>query len=235
MIPKKIHYCWFGNNPMPKSLKKCLKSWEKQCPDYDIIKWDESNFDINCNQFIRDAYDSKAWAFVSDVARLMIIYHYGGIYLDTDVELLKPLDSLLDCDAFFGFQQADDQINTGLCFGAKENNRIIKEMIDEYSNLAFDLENKENLICPILNTKVAFRNGFQVSDKIQNINNVFVYPAKYFDPIAPGKSKDLLSEESISIHHYSATWTSKSNRIKRTLFNFVGQNNINKIKKIIKR
>lgn len=235
MIPKKIHYCWFGNNPMPKLLKKCLKTWKKKCPDYEIIKWDESNFDINCSKFVKDAYDNKAWAFVSDVARLMIIYENGGIYLDTDVELYKSLDSLLDCDAFFGFQQADNQINTGLCFGAKKNSKIIKKMINKYDDIDFNLSKKSEFICPILNSKVIFDNGFTVSNKIQNINNVVVYPAKYFDPIAPGNSKNLLSPESFSIHHYSATWTNKSNRIKRNIINFLGQEKINKLKKIIKQ
>lgn len=100
MIPKVIHYCWFGDKPIPKMAKKCLKSWGKYCPGYEIKLWNEDNFDLNCNQYVKEAYEAKKWAFVTDYARLYIVYHYGGIYLDTDVELIQPLDSLLKEQAF---------------------------------------------------------------------------------------------------------------------------------------
>ena len=233
MIQKKIHYCWFGGNPMPNILKKCIKSWKEKCPDYEIIRWDESNFDINCNDFVKEAYKNKAWAFVSDYARLKIIYDNGGVYLDTDVELLKSLDDLLNCEAFFGFQQADNQVNTGLCFGAQKNSHIIEKMMDEYNNIIFNNEKRNDIICTILNTNALYKVGFNYSEDIQIIDNIIVYPAKYFDPIAPGNSKNLMSKDAFSIHHYSATWTNKGNRLKRTIINIIGQEKILKLKKIL--
>lgn len=235
MIPKKIHYCWFGGNKLPKEVKKCIKSWKKYCPDYEIIQWNESNFDINCNDFVKKAYENKSWAFVSDYARLKIIYEQGGIYLDTDVELLKNLDDLLSHTSFFGVQQADNQVNTGLCFGAEKGANIVNEMLKEYDYIEFDIHNKEQIICPILNTKALFNYGFVFSDEIQNIDNNYLYPPKYFDPIAPGDSKNLMNHKTYSIHHYSATWTKKGNRIKRMIINLIGQERINRVKRIIKR
>ena len=236
MIPKKIHYCWFGGNPMPNIVKKCIKSWKKKCPDYEIVLWNEENFDINCNSFVKKAHEMKAWAFVSDYARLKIVYDNGGIYLDTDVEVLKNLDELLNNKAFFGVQQCEKQINTGLCFGAEKNNDIIKKMLDIYANIKFENDKKEQFLCPILNTNVLEKIGYNYSNEIQEIKNkILIYPPKYFDPIAPGNSENLLSKDSFSIHHYSATWTNTNNKIKRKIINFIGQKKINYIKKIIRR
>ena len=123
-IPKVIHYCWFGGNPKPKLVQKCIHSWKKYCPDYEIIEWNESNFDISsCPLYVRQAYDVKKWAFVSDYARLKIIHTCGGIYLDTDVELIKSLDSLLEYNAFFGFEDGK-YVATGLGFGAVSDNCV---------------------------------------------------------------------------------------------------------------
>ena len=110
MIPKIIHYCWFGGKPLPQNVEMCIKSWREKCPDYEIILWNENNYDINCNTFVRNAYQNKAWAFVSDYARLQIVYENGGIYLDTDVELLKSLNSLLDLNLFLGRQQSGKKV-----------------------------------------------------------------------------------------------------------------------------
>ena len=119
-IPKIIHYCWFGGKPIPKNLKNYIKSWEKYCPDYEIKEWNESNFDINSNKFIKEAYINKKFAFVTDYVRLYVIYNYGGIYLDTDVEIIKNFDGLLNNELFMGIQQNDSFATTGLGFGAKK-------------------------------------------------------------------------------------------------------------------
>ena len=111
MIPKVIHYCWFGGNPLPKDVKKCIKSWKKYAPDYEIIEWNEYNFDINCHPFVKTAYEAKAWAFVSDFARLKVIYDNGGIYFDTDVELVKNPDFLLENQCYIGVQQSGHLCN----------------------------------------------------------------------------------------------------------------------------
>lgn len=234
MIDKKIHYCWFGGKKLPKDVKKCIKTWKKKCPDYEIIRWDETNFDINCSDFVRKAYNSRAWAFVSDYARLKIIYENGGIYLDTDVEILKNLDFLLKYDFFIGTQQCNKLYTTGLGFGATKKNFIVKKMLDEYNNLFFDFSKKEKLACPYLNSSVLKSIGFSSVDKIQEINNSVVYPPKYFDPIAPGNSKNLLCDDTIFIHHYTALWTNNRTRLKRKIINIVGQDKINKLKGFFK-
>lgn len=234
MIPKVIHYCWFGGNTLPKSVKACIKSWKEKCPDYKIIEWNESNFDVNAHPFIKAAYEAKAWAFVSDYARLRIVYDNGGFYLDTDVELLKSLDSLCEEKCYFGIEQDICAVATGLGFGAEKENKTVLDMLEEYDKIKFLNEEREKIACPILNTRVLEQKGFVKENKLQNLGDVVIYPSEYFDPIAPGKTQNLTSEKTISIHHYSATWTSKSNQLKRRIINVIGQEKISNIKHFIK-
>lgn len=237
MIPKKIHYCWFGGNIIPKELKKYIKTWKKYCPDYEIKLWTEENFDINACEFVKKAYEAKKWAFVSDYARLKIIYEEGGIYLDTDVELLKNLDELLVNNNFFPIQQSQNICATGLGFGAIKGSKVIKEMLDVYENTEFDLNNLDMLACPYLNNKVLEKYNYKNNDEIQYFDNndIAIYPSKYFDPISPGKAQNLISDDTFSIHHYSYSWGKSTDRIKRKIINIIGQDRINNIKKIIKR
>lgn len=234
MIDKKIHYCWFGGKVLPRDVRKCIKSWKDKCPDYEIVRWDETNFDINCSDFVKNAYASKDWAFVSDYARLKIIYENGGIYLDTDVELLKNLDFLLENDFFIGTQQRENVYATGLGFGAAKNNYVVKEMLDKYEDISFDSMKKESIACPYLNTLALTNIGFNSFDKIQKIGKCVVYPPKYFDPLSPGTSTNLLCDDTISIHHYTASWTKKSNKLKRKVVNIIGQDKINRLKGFFK-
>ena len=133
MIPKKIHYFWFGENEKPKSVQKCINSWKKYCPDYEIIEWNKTNFDIHCMPFVEQAYEAKKYAFVSDVARLMVVYEYGGIYMDTDVEVIKPLDDLLENRSYMSFEN-NENINTGQGFGSESGTEILKFHIAQYEN-----------------------------------------------------------------------------------------------------
>ena len=232
MIPKVIHYCWFGENPLPSNTKKYIETWKKYCPDYEIKQWNESNFDVNSHPFMRAAYEVKAWAFVSDYARLKIIYDNGGIYLDTDVELLKNLDFLLQNDFYIGVQQLGKLCNTGLGFGAVAKNNITKKMLDKYDRVTFCDEKRKELACPGFNTDVLKEIGYRYSDNIVCVEDKsFVFPPKYFDPVSPGDSINLICEDTISIHHYSASWGSKSEKYKRKIFTFIGQQRINKLKK----
>lgn len=144
MIPKKIHYCWFGRKSLPIDVKRCIKSWKRYAIDYEIIEWNESNFDINCNLFVKTAYEAGAWAFVSDYARLKIIYDNGGIYFDTDVELLKSPDFLLKNQCYIGVQQDGKLCTTGLGFGAVKSSSVVEDMIKKYNNIVFSLEDKKN-------------------------------------------------------------------------------------------
>ncbi len=237
MIPKNIHYCWFGNNPIPSYLKKYIKSWQEKCPDYIITQWNENNFDVNCNEFVKEAYKSEQWAFVSDYARLKIIYENGGVYLDTDVEILKNFDDLLENKAFFAIQQNGCYVNTGLCFGAEQKHNIVKKIMDIYDVVEFSEANKKNLACPYLNTKTLENNGFQRKDETQYLKkfDTIIYSSKYFDPITPDTTDNLLCEESYSIHHYSASWLSKKKKFTRRISNIIGQNKINIISYFIKK
>lgn len=230
MIPKVIHYCWFGKSPLPKDVKKCIKSWKKYCPDYEIIEWNEENFNINCNNFTKEAYRKRAWAFVSDYARLKVVYDNGGIYLDTDVELLKGIDSLLESKCFFATQAEPQKIATGLGFGAEKKHYIIKNMMDMYENLEFSYEKKENFICPQLNTEPLIEKGYVPSNDIQKLDDVVIYPPRYFDPI--NSSGFNITYDTISIHHYSASWENGFYRIKRKFAAILGPSMEGKIKKI---
>ena len=151
MIPKKIHYCWFGRGELSAKAQKCIKSWKKYCPDYEIIEWNEGNFDVNQNAYTKKVYNEMKFAFLSDYARLKIVYEQGGIYLDLDVEIIKPFDDLLDNKAFFGFEN-NDYVASGLGFGGEKGSTAVKSMLDEYDQL---LDGTKDVIgCPALNTEI---------------------------------------------------------------------------------
>ena len=155
MIPKKIHYCWVGGNPLPESAKKCISSWRRYCPDYEIIEWNESNYDFTKNQYMRESFEAKKWAFATDYARLDIIYQYGGIYLDTDVEIIKSFNPLLKNKGFAGFEDSEF-VNSGQGFGAEAGNPVIKKLLESYDDLIFKSKDGSlNMIAsPELNTEV---------------------------------------------------------------------------------
>jgi mannosyltransferase OCH1-like enzyme len=153
MIPKVIHYCWFGGKEKPDIVKKCIQSWKKYCPDWKIIEWNETNFDISQIDYMKEAYELEKWAFVSDVARLLVIYRYGGIYLDTDVELLAPMEFIINNNAFFVFE-SDRNIATGLGFGAVKEHKSVKVMLDYYTGKHFIIKGKPCMIpCPAGNSE----------------------------------------------------------------------------------
>ncbi|MCI7302713.1 MAG: exopolysaccharide biosynthesis protein [Clostridia bacterium] len=231
MIPKTIHYCWFGKKDLPPEAKRCIASWKKICPDYDIIRWDENNFDVNQNPFIKAAYETKKWAFVSDYARLKVVYDNGGIYLDTDVELRKNLDSLREHGCYIGIQQNEFLCNTGLGFGATKSNPVVLKMLESYDDLTFSESHTLELSCPRLNNAVIRSYGLVSNTEITDLPEVTVYPPQYFDPYG---GKNLLCDETYSIHHYAASWTSEKNQFKRKIARWIGQDNIISIKSLLK-
>lgn len=235
MIPKVIHYCWFGHGKLPSDTKRYIETWKKYCPDYEIKEWNESNFDIDCCKFVRQAYDNKAWAFVSDYARLKIVYDNGGIYLDTDVELLKNLDFLLDNSFFACVCQVENLCSSGLGYGAEARNPVVRKMMEIYESMEFDPERKEQLACPYINDSVIKSFGYKMCNEMIKVNGMTILPPRYMDPLSPGDSKNLLCEDTISIHHYSASWTSAPNRLKRKIFDAVGQERIYKLKKLLSK
>ena len=143
MIPKKIHYCWFGRNPLPESALKCIASWKKFFPDYEIIEWNEDNFDVNCIPYTRQAYEAKKYAFVSDYARFKILYEHGGVYFDTDVEVIRSMDDIIERGAFLGFEINPNEnrpygaVNPGVGMGAESGMSLYKNILDYYSQLSF--------------------------------------------------------------------------------------------------
>ena len=153
MIPRKIHYCWFGNNPKSEIIEKCIASWHRLCPDWEIIEWNETNYDISAHTYVAEAYASKKWAFVSDVARLEVVHKCGGIYLDTDVELLAPIEDLLNGNAFF-FWETERNVNTGMGFGALAGHPAVGAMLSYYDGRSFMRKGKPDLTpCPVNNTE----------------------------------------------------------------------------------
>lgn len=235
MIPKVIHYCWFGGNPKPKELEKYIESWHQFAPDYEIKEWNESNFDVTSHPFMKSAYDQKAWAFVSDYARLKIIEENGGIYLDTDVELLKNPDFLLEHPAWFAAQQNHSQVATGLGFGAEAHNPVLQEMMKIYDDKLFKPELRDELVCPRLNTEVMKNLGWNFSEDVWIGQDAAVYPPRYFDPMSTGNTQNLFCDDTVSCHHYSASWMPASRRLKRKVANILGPENTYKIKKLIKK
>lgn len=223
MIPKIIHYCWFGGSDVPASVKACIATWKKFCPDYEIRLWDESNFDVNSHPFVKKAYECKAWAFVTDYVRLCIIYENGGVYLDTDVELLKNLDDLLQNKCYFGLQQGKKLCATGLGFGAEKGASILYKLMASYDKIEFDPENKASLACPILNTQVLMDNGYIFKDDIFKNDEFTVYPPCYFDPYSTQNKSNILNEHTYSIHHYNASWCSWLQRMKRKIVLLIGE------------
>ncbi len=216
-VPKVIHYCWFGNNKLPKLANKCIASWKKYCPDYKIVCWNEDNFDINQNKYIKEAYDAGKWAFVSDYVRLKILYDEGGIYLDTDVELIKPLDKLIDENGFMGFDD-NGLIATGLGFACEKGNELVGEMLKDYDDISFINPDGTYDItpCPDRNTASAKKLGMDIDIKDQVFMKIRMLPEDYLCPVKYLTGKKVLTKNTYSIHHFSASWTSST--AKRTLF-----------------
>jgi hypothetical protein len=233
-IPKKISYCWFGGNPLPEKITKCIESWKKYCPDYEIIRWDETNYDVNKIPFVRDAYKEKKWAFVSDYARLDIIYNQGGIYLDTDVELVKNIDFLLEDEAFFAIEKGNANIATGLGFGAEAGNAIVKENMQVYEEASFYKEDGSlNLkACPVITTELMEAKGYVREDKLQKVAGAVIYPSEYFCPMDfAGNMKK--TENTVGIHWYDATWLSASDRKIHSVELQIGQKYPPKVAKML--
>ncbi|MCX4374778.1 MAG: glycosyltransferase [Lachnospiraceae bacterium] len=208
VIPKIIHYCWFGHNTIPDKYKQWMESWHKYCPDYEIREWNEDNYDITKNAYMYEAYQNRKWGFVPDYARLDIIYEYGGIYLDTDVELVQNLDDLLYQEGFAGFER-ETAVAFGLGFGAVKGLPMIKEMRDAYDTLRFaNPDGSVNLTAsPEYQTNFLLTKGLQLNGEYQRIGDLTIYPEKMFSGKCPYTRRIRLKPYTKSIHHYDASWT----------------------------
>lgn len=246
MIPKIIHYCWFGEKPLDPKVIRNINSWKKYCPNYKIVQWNESNFDVKKYQFAYEAYKKRQWAFVSDVARLDIVYNNGGFYLDTDVELLRSLDCFRKNKVFFA-REDNFTVNTGVGFGSEPYYRIVLKNLLEYEEKHF-INNDGTLnkiLCVDVTTNLLSQMGFKPSKKIQIKKFVKIYPRDYFCPIRIGSGRMVITKNTVSIHHYEASWTGHLNskerflipikkRIKFCVDHILGFGTYNKLKKYLK-
>ena len=223
MIPKIIHYCWFGGKPIPEEYRRYIDSWAKYLPEYEIRRWDESNYDVNCIPFSSEAYSVGKFAYVSDYARLRIMYEHGGIYFDTDVEVIRPLDDIIENGAFMAFEKNSNaskldclNVAIGLGFAVEPKNHIIKEILDFYESRHYiypDGHMEQITIVKIV-TDILKRRGLSRSDIPTTIDGITIYPWDYFCPVEFLSNKMEITENTRTIHHYSASWMSWTDKLK---------------------
>ena len=221
MIPKIIHYCWFGRGPLPELAQKCIASWKKYLPDYEIKEWNEDNFDVNIIPYTAEAYKAKKYAFVSDYARFWILYQYGGIYFDTDVEVIRPIDDIVERGNFMGFETepklqvkadaSEASVNPGLGMGVAPGLGIIKKMLDFYEGRHFEFipGGIGQLTIVHIATEVLLKAGLEQQHGIQQVNDIWIYPAEYFCPINLKTGRIHVKPNTRTIHHYAGTWQDK--------------------------
>ena len=216
-VPKVIHYCWFGKGKLPKLAEKCIKSWKKYCPGYEIVCHNEENFDISGNRYAKEAYDEKKWAFVSDYVRLKVLYDEGGIYFDTDVELIKPIDSLIEETGFMGFDE-NGLISTGLGFACEKGNELVGRLLEDYADIPFVLPDGTPDItpCPDRNTETIKQLGMDTDNKNQVFMGIHMVPEDFLCPMKYYTGKKVITKNTYSIHHFCASWITPT--AKRTLF-----------------
>lgn len=219
MIPKKIHYCWFGRNPLPESILNNIASWKKYLPEYEIKEWNEDNFDINQNQYVKEAYENRKYAFVTDFVRLYALYTEGGVYMDTDVEVLKSYNPFLHHRAFSGFE-TDGNVPTGM-MAAEKGSIWAKELLEGYKDRRFVLPDGslDYTTNTTVITKYMVDKGLKQNGEYQDFPGLCtMYPAEYFCPKDHRTGKIHISEKSVCIHHFAGSW------VKRTLLSKVRHN-----------
>ncbi len=242
MIPKIIHYCWFGKNKKSDLIEKCIESWRKYLPDFEIREWNEDNFDIeNSCDFVKQAYESKMWAFVSDYVRLNALYNFGGIYLDTDVEILKGFGDLLEFDSFLG-AESHYTVSTAM-LAASPHTKWVEDFMEEYNNTSFI--NEDNSYNTTPNSKrlqkyLEEKYNYHWSDKPQELeSNFIIFPAEYFSPINCYTGVFKKTENTRAIHHFDATWKSKGAKFKNKLLmlitRIIGEDRREKLVNSLKR
>lgn len=243
MIPKKIHYCWFGRGEKSKLYKECIESWKKYYPDFEIIEWNEDNFDINCNHYVKEAYDNKKYAFVSDFARLKILYEHGGIYFDTDVEVLKRIPDKILKTGYFAKEQSSE-IQTGLGFAVHPKNKVVKYMMDDYKKIHFIKKGVMDIEpCPKRNTRSLLKRGYIIDENNSFLEDVPIFEREYFCGYDIFNNHYIISDKTYTVHHYSGSWLSKNEQVKakirKKISKIIGKSNYEKLrlikKKIIKK
>ena len=257
MIPKIIHYCWFGRNPLPKSALKCIDSWKKFFPDYEIKEWNEDNFDVNVIPYTKEAYEAKKYAFVSDYARFWILYHHGGIYFDTDVKVIKPFDEIISRGAFMGreagaylknicsnYQGKGLAVAPGLGLGVNPGHPLYKEFLNLYDKLAFKNNDGSLNVKTIVSytSEILVKHGLgDDNNEPQNIDGIWIYPADVFCPMDHTQGCKLnITSNTVSIHLYDASWNEHTawgmiiRKIKHSIIRVLGRTTLDYIRNIIK-
>ncbi len=223
MIPKRIHYCWFGEAPLPKKALKCLESWKQYCPEYEIVEWNEQNVDLSaCPKYVQEACSAKKFAFASDYIRLKVLYEHGGFYMDTDVELRKPLDGLRSDSAVIGFEN-DDFVNSGQMLAAEAGHPVLAEMMERYREISFYKADGSMYLlgCPHVNTEVLAVHGLKKNGREQLVADVHVYPADWFNPLDSTTGLLSKTKNTVSIHWYSMSWIPKWKQRRVTLLRWI--------------
>lgn len=207
MIPKIIHYCWIGGNPLPEMAVKCMDTWKKYCPEYEIKEWNETNYDFHKHPYMKAAYEAGRWGFVPDYARLDIVYRYGGIYLDTDVELLKSFDELLSLSGFAGME-VEGRVNLGQGFGAEPQNGTILKMRDTYDRVQFinDSYFLSRHASPLYQTDTLKMLGMKPLNEQQQVEKMTIFPTDYFCPKDIDSGVLNVTRNTFSIHHFDGSW-----------------------------
>ena len=228
MIPKIIHYCWFGGKPLPKIAEKCIASWKKYLPDSELKRWDESNFDVNAIPYTREAYAACKFAFVSDYARFWILYHYGGVYFDTDVEAINNMDDIISAGNFMGVEQQNDEritVAPGLGIGVIRENSLFGQMIEVYSRAHFLNDDGTPCLKNIveITTEQLQKYGLRNISEIQECCGFTIYPKDYFCPIDYDTRELKITENTRTIHHYAESWVPRSTRFKNALSRLFGK------------
>lgn len=237
MIPKIIHYCWFGKAPLPKLTKQCIRSWKKHCPDFEIKEWNETNSQLHLFPFAQQALEEKKWAFVADVIRLYALYTEGGIYLDTDVELLKPLTPFLHHQAFIGYEKGYEKygkwtILTAL-IGSEAHGEWITSWLKMYENKTFSAEQIRDFINSTLIADDIRKKGFRLDGSLTSLPGLTIYPTDYFSPMDYNTHIITLTPNTVAIHYFSYTWMEASNtwqyRLRKLLIDLLGEKAFRKL------
>ena len=238
MIPQKIHYCWMSGEPYPELVEKCIESWKTILPEYEIIEWNKENFDYKTNMYCREAYQKKKWAFVSDFVRIKVLYDYGGIYLDSDIEVFKKFDDLLNNDAFTGFEN-NEAIGPWL-LASRAGNPLFKMFLKAYENRHFILPDGDMDLTPnpLILTPILQKYGLVLNGKTQYLKNITIYSQKYFCPKDFSTGKINLCKDNYAIHYFNGGWLPIQQRVKlifiRVIYKYLGKDFLELLKRLKK-